>query len=97
MAQPVSGVQWTKLSGTAAGTTILTTTPSVIQTITIPANNTGTVTFYDSVSGTASTTEVFSLACTTGTIPTTLRPGLQTKKGIVAVLGGTTNMTVGWE
>ena len=91
--QPVSASQWKAISGTAAGTATLFTRSGNLVRVIIPANLTGTVTFYDSASGTNSN-DIVSLPCTVGTIPTSIEIGCAVKDGLTYTLGGTTELTV---
>lgn len=94
--QPISGSQWTRVSGTAAGTTVVANAPTVLQKILLPSQKTGTVTIYDNASGTSATTLVAVIPNTNGTIPVSIDLGIQMRRGIVAETGGTTDFVVIW-
>jgi len=94
--QPTSLYQWTRLSGTTAGTTTIATTSGGLKSIVMGDNAEGTVTFYDSSSGTSSATEIFAINNNVGSIPTALDVNVNFKSGLVAVTSGTTDMTVMW-
>jgi len=94
--QPVSASQYTIVSGTAAGTTVVAERPSSLIRVFVPANRTGTVSFYDcaTAAGTSATNAVTDIACTVGSIPTSIEFGCSFLKGITCVTGGTTNILV---
>jgi len=94
MPQPVSASQYTIVSGTAAGTTVVAARPANLVRVFVPANRTGTVTVYDcaTAAGTSATNEVTAIACTVGSIPTSVEFGCSFLKGITCVVGGTTNV-----
>lgn len=94
MAQPNSGYQWTQISGTIAGTTVITDRQATLSGVYFPYNTTGTVTLYDSPTGTAS--KSIELRNTVGSIPTTLDLNLNFSNGITAITGGTTTMVAIW-
>ena len=79
------------LGSTAAGTVTIKTGSVNLYRMVFPANATGTVTLYDSVSGT-SALNYGAYACTVGTIPTWTEIGLTLNKGLTAVTAGTTNV-----
>lgn len=92
--QPVSGFQYKRISGTAAGTTVIKASSTVLHSIVIGQNKTGTVTFYDNASGTTAASLLANIDNTTGTQPTSLVFNAQMKNGLVAESGGTTDMLV---
>jgi len=94
--QPVSLSQYTVVSGTAAGTTVVHSRPANLVRVYIPANRTGTVSVYDcaTADATASTNVITDIACTVGSIPTSIEFGITTHSGITCVTGGTTNLVV---
>ena len=92
--QPNSGLQWTMISGTAAGTVTITARNAILAGVYIPANATGTVTFYDSPTGTA--TKQIAFANTVGSIPTSIDVSLNFSNGMTYISGGTTNMVAIW-
>jgi len=96
MTQPVSASQYTIVSGTAAGTTVVAARPANLVRVYIPANRTGTVSFYDcaTAAGTTAANAVTDIACTVGSIPTSIEFGCSFLKGITCVTGGTTNILV---
>ena len=99
MAQPVSAAQWKRLSGTAAGTTVISETPATLCTVTAGGNYTGTITFYDAstAGGSSATNLMLAINNNSGSVPVTIDPYVSTRNGIVAVLGGTTDVLVGWD
>ena len=92
--------QWTRVSGTAAGTTLVSARSGVLNSIVIPAAKEGTVTLYDSstAAGTTSTNHIISFSnnLNAAKIPASLPVDIRFKKGLVAVVGGTTDVTVTW-
>ena len=92
--QPVSASQYTIVSGTAAGTTVVASRPANLVRVYVPANRTGTVTVYDcaTAAGTSAAKEITAITCTVGSIPTTIEFGISTHEGITCVTGGTTNL-----
>lgn len=94
MLQPSAGSNWTNVSGTAAGTTTIATGNPVLDAVVIPASKTGTVTIYDSASGTAS--KSIEIVNDTVDFPTVIPLGIQMRYGIVAAVGGTASMTLVW-
>lgn len=97
-----TGRQMTRVQGTAAGTTVISNRAGVMDGILIPANKTGTVSFFDInvASGTADGNFLFDIPCTVGSIPKffpTGQEGMALKKGLVAVNGGTSDMNVFWD
>ncbi len=94
-AQPISGFQWTVVSGTAAGTTTITAHSAVLYGVFVSGATTGTVTFYDSASGTSA--KSFDMVNTTFDQPTTVPFQVQFKKGITYATSGTTSMVAIWD
>jgi dTDP-4-amino-4,6-dideoxygalactose transaminase len=94
MSQPISGSQYTIVSGTAAGTTVVAARPARLARIFIPANRTGTVSVYDcaTAAGTTAANAITDITCTVGSIPTSIEFDVNTYKGITCVTGGTTNI-----
>ncbi len=97
--QPVSGDQFTRISGTAAGTTVVSPDGATLKSVVWGGNFTGTLTFYNvgSAAGTTAANHVIALNNNTGTIPDGIYPNFQMRNGITVVVGGTTDMTVGWD
>lgn len=94
MIQPNAGYQWFNISGTAAGTAVITNKQATLAAVYIPANNTGTVTFYDSATGTAAKSIAF--ANTVGSIPTNIWLNINFSNGIAYTVGGTTSVVAIW-
>jgi len=92
--QPVSASQFKAISGTAAGTANLFARSGNLIRVIIPANLTGTVTFYDSGTATDVADPIVSLPCTVGTIPTSIEIGCAVSHGLTYAVGGTTGLTV---
>lgn len=92
----VSGGQWTRISGTAAGTAVVHERECVLERIIIPATKTGTVTFYDSdsLAGTALTNEIAVVVNDTVDFPHSIECQIQCKNGLTYLKGGTTDLTV---
>jgi len=96
MSQPVSMGKFTVVSGTAAGTTVVSASPCSLVRVFVPANRTGTVSFYDcaTADGTTASGVITDITCTVGSIPTSIELGISTHEGITCVTGGTTNLVV---
>lgn len=95
--QPISGYQWTRVSGTAAGTVAVSVGPAAIRRVIIGANKEGTVTFYDNLGGTSAATQVMAFNNNSGSIPTSLPIDAQFRNAITVAKGGTTDLTVVWQ
>lgn len=98
--QPISGANYLRVSGTAAGTTVVSSSAVSNFLRVLPnQNQTGTVTFYDSATaaGTSAAGFIAIMNNNVGSLPTSVPIGIRTKNGLVAVVGGTTDVTVVWE
>jgi hypothetical protein len=97
--QPVSAANSTRISGTAAGTTVVAATPVNLMRVYVPANRTGTASFYNATTGagTAAGNFLFDLANTVGSIPTNIEVGVRCNRGLTVVVGGTVDFNVIWE
>lgn len=93
--QPVSGYQWTNISGTAAGTATVSPRACTLYSVVIPSTKTGTVTIYDNGAGAGSGKSI-EIVNDTVDFPTTVHLGIQMRNGITAISGGTTGLTVVW-
>lgn len=91
--QPVSGNNWTRVSGTAAGTTTVTDRAATLDKVFYGIARTGTVVLYDSASGTSS--RVITTCQNAGNF-TSMSMEIACKDGIVAVTSGTTDLVVVW-
>jgi hypothetical protein len=93
---PNSGYQYYRVSGTAAGTTVIKASETILHAVVIGETKTGTVTFYDSATaaGAVAAVQLFTLQNTAGSVPQNVICDGQMKKGITVVVGGTTDMTV---
>ena len=93
---PNSGYQYYRVSGTAAGTTVIKAEETILHAVVIGETKTGTVTFYDcaTAAGTAASNQIMVLQNTAGTVPQNVVCNGQMKKGLTVVVGGTTDMTV---
>lgn len=96
MSQPVSGAMWSRISGTAAGTATLYTGGIQLSRVVVGATKEGTVTFYDSASGTSARL-LTAIGNTGGSIPTSVEIGARVRDGLTYVLAGTTDMLVMYE
>ena len=96
--QPVSLYQYTRVSGTVAGSAVVSARAGSLANIVIGSNKEGTVTFYDAATaaGTSATNLIFNINNNTGSIPTNIDVNANIKNGIVAFKGGTTDLTVMW-
>lgn len=89
-----SGAQWKRVSGTAAGTTVIKSNLTTLYGVVIGQNKTGTVTFYDNASGTSAATHMTAIDNTAGTPGQSLYIGARCRNGITVVTAGTTDMLV---
>lgn len=96
--QPVSGNQYKRISGTGAGTTVISDAPATLSSVVAGGNYTGTLSFYDTATaaGTTSANLLIALNNNVGSIPSGVYPNVQCKTGITVVVGGTTDALVGW-
>ena len=96
--QSGNSYQYTRVSGTAAGSTVVCARNGVLANLVIGADKEGTVTFYDSATaaGTSATNLMFAINNNSGSIPTNVLINTRVRDGIVAYKGGTTDMTVVW-
>lgn len=94
MPDTASFSQYKRISGTAAGTTVVMNRNGSLERIILGSNKTGTISFYDVASsdGTASTNFIMAIDNTSGTIPSSVECGFRVKAGLVAVTGGTTDI-----
>lgn len=94
--------QWTKLSGTAAGTTVISDRNCYMARIIFPGTATGTAIFYDTrvATGTTAGNQFFTIdqnkIGTAGGWTPALEVGARMNNGITAVVSGTVNMFVIW-
>ena len=84
-----TGHQWSKIAGTALGTTTLKTNSTILDSIFMPATATGTITIYDSASGTSAVN--FTVVNDTVDFPASIPLNIQLRKGLTYVTSGTTN------
>ena len=98
MSQPVSGAQWTSISG-GVGTAAVKTTDAVLQRIIIPGTYVGTLNLHDAsaAAGTTTTSQFLSLGLPTTTIPQSIEVGIQCRQGLLYQATGTPVMTLVWE
>lgn len=98
MPQPVSSSNYKHISGTAAGTTVISNQECSFNSVTFGGNYTGTLTFYDcdTEAGTTTANLLISVNNNSGSIPTTFSPAVQTNNGLTVVIGGTTDALVGY-
>jgi hypothetical protein len=87
-----SGAQYQRVSGTAAGTTVVYPLPGVLYRVVLGQGKTGTVSLYDSDSAVENL--IAAVDNNSGTVPTFVDFGCRVKNGIVAVVSGTTDVTV---
>jgi hypothetical protein len=96
MGQPISLGQSVRVMGTAAGTTVVRDRSANLIRVILPANQTGTATFYDTnvADGTAATNHIVAVAQTSGSIPSSFEVGVTTRNGLTYVVGGTVDFTI---
>ena len=89
---------YTRISGTAAGTSLVVNRSQVLEGVFIGQNKTGTVSLYDSATtaGTSSTNFLGDIQNTCGSVPVGPKIGASLHNGLVAVTGGTTDMLLIW-
>jgi len=97
--QPITASQYKRINATAAGTTVISDSGCNLNSITMGANYTGTITFYDTgtSTGTTATNLLIAVNNNAGSIPTSIHPGVRTLNGLTAVSGGTVDMLIGWD
>ena len=89
--QPVAGgFNAYTLGSTSLGTVTIKAADTTLVRMIFPANATGTVAVYDSVSGTNSLS-YGTYACTVGSIPSQIELGISLNNGLTVVTSGTTN------
>lgn len=95
--QPVSGFNWTKVSG-GVGTTALTDRSSVVHALFIPGTYVGTLILHDaaSITGTTATSAVVTLGIPATVLYQNVQLDAQFKKGIVYEATGTPLATIMW-
>ena len=78
----INSCSYLRVSGTAAGTTVILDHPGNLERIIFPANKTGTLSFYDIAvaGGSAATNFITAIANTTGTIPANMECGFGLKE-----------------
>lgn len=96
-----TGYQYTRVSGTAAGSAVITASSGrVFKGLVIGDEKEGTVTFYDAATaaGTSASNLIASVRNQTGgtTTPLSLDFEITVNNGLVAYKGGTTDMVVVW-
>lgn len=93
MGQPVANDGYYHLTGTAVGTVLIRDHAVNFNSLTIGTLVTGTVTFFDAA-GTAGTTAANQLISYTGALRDS-HPNVTLKKGLVALVSGTTDALLG--
>ena len=95
--QPVSAFQYARVSGTEAGTTVVKADYGRLERIVIGANKEGTVALYDNASGTSTASLLTTINNNSGSIPVDIDFDLRFKNGLVAEVGGTTDLLIIYE
>ena len=90
--QPNSGYQYKRVSGTAAGTTVIQDHNGVLKGYLIGQNKTGTITIYDNATGTTADSLLSVINNNSGSIPLSADLQVRFKDGLVAETGGTTDI-----
>ena len=98
MSQPVSGAQFTAISG-GVGTTVVSATPAVIQRVFYGGTYVGTVIIHDSATaaGTSATSAVMTIGLPLIQYPRNVELGIQCKSGITYEATGTPVLTIVWD
>ena len=96
MSQPTDLGQAVRLSGTAAGTTVVRDRAAGVLRVIIPTTKTGTISLYDvaTAGGTTAANFIMDIQNTAGSVPTSAALGFTTHTGLVAVKGGTTDLVL---
>jgi len=92
--QPVSASKFVNVSATVAATALVQSGYTVIDRVIFPQNATGTITFYDNAAGDNTGSSLRPLACTVGTVPTSVEVGIGFTAGLSYTSGGTSNAIV---
>ncbi len=94
----VPAFTYTRVSGTAAGTSVISAAPICLGGIFIGQNKTGTVSMYDSATaaGTAAGNYMGDVENTCGTTPIGPLIGAWTHNGLTVFTSGTTDMLFIW-
>ena len=98
MAQPVSGAQYTSISG-GVGTTVVSADSAVLQRAFYGGTYVGTVIVHNSATaaGTTATSAVLTLGLPLTQYPRSLELGIQCNKGITYEATGTPVVTLVWD
>jgi len=91
------GAQWVRVSGTAAGTTVIKASRTALYTVVIGQSKTGTVTFYDHPTGATNLIMAVDNTIAAGAVPNSLEVGARLRNGLTVVTGGTTDMVVTYQ
>lgn len=92
------GAQWFRVQGTAAGTTTVKVGKTALYNVVIGQSKTGTVTFYDSASGTNSSyLMAVDNTVTAGAVPNSLAVDARLRNGLTVVVGGTVDMLITYQ
>lgn len=98
MSQPVSGAQWTVVSG-GVGTTVVKNTDVTLQRIIVPGTYVGTLNLHDAsaAAGTSGTSQFLSLGLPTTSVPQSIEVGIQCRYGLLYQATGTPAVTLVWD
>ena len=98
MSQPISGAQYTSISG-GVGTTVVSAEPTTLQRVFYGGTYVGTCIVHDSATaaGTSATSAVLTLGLPLIQYPRSLELGIQCKKGITYEATGTPVITLVWD
>lgn len=96
ISQPVDLGQYIRVSGTAAGTTVVRNRGAGVLRVIVPTTKTGTVDLYDTnvTTGTTAANFIMSIQNTGGSVPTSAALGFNTQFGLTVVKGGTTDLVL---
>lgn len=92
--QPVAGNQWYAVNTTTVSTVTVSADPCVLRSVYVPAATTGTLTVYDSASGTAA--KSLRVINQTSDFPYAIPLDVQMSKGLTVETSGTLEMSLVW-
>ena len=96
--QPVSGDQWTTISG-GVGTAVITDRSATIKRVVMPGTYVGTIDLHDAatIGGTTTTSQIVSFGLPTTSIPQDIELNAKCSNGIVYEATGTPVLTIFWD
>ena len=92
--QPNSGFQWVRISGTVAGTTVISVNSTMLHAVVVGENKTGTATFYNDGTTNTAAQYMFAVQNTCGSLGHNIVVDAECNKGLTVATGGTTDLLV---